>query len=163
MKAAPSPFKLLAGMTRVGWTFEPEPSQHPLPSILTIPDACLSRCFIQELDAFDGSAMFSCRSSGLATIFWKLRDVGFRVQTSTFEGIIVQIFILTVLRKSYDWLINYFYATINLSSRTMQFSITVKGVIVFFGPACCEVSSDFLEELKTWLNWNGSSSQTLVS
>lgn len=108
MKAAPSPFKLLTGMTRVGWTFEPEPSQHPLPSILTIPDACLSRCFIQELDAFDGFAMLRWRSSGLATIFWKLQDVGFRVKTSTFEGIIAQIFIVKILCKSHDWLINYF-------------------------------------------------------
>lgn len=85
----------------------------------------------------------------LLRYFGSCRVVGFRVQTSTFEGIIVQIFIFMVLRESYDWLINYFYATINLSSRTMQFSVTVKGVIVFFGPACCEVSSDFLEELKT--------------
>lgn len=155
MKAAPSPFKLLAGMTRAGWTFEPEPSQHPPSSILTIPDACLSRCFIQELDAFDGSAMLRWRSSGLATIFWKLQDAGFRVKTSAFERIIVQIFIMQILCKSYDWLINYLYATINLSSRTMEFSLTVKGLIVFFGPACCQVSSNFLEELKTWLSWNG--------
>lgn len=148
MKAAPSPFKLLAGMTRAGWTFEPEPSQHPLPSILTIPDACLSRCFIQELDAFDGSAMLRWRSSGLATIFWKLQDAGFRVKTSTFEGIIVRIFIMQILCKSYDWLINYLYATINLSSRTMEFSLSLLRVL-----SCSSVQPVVRFLLIFWRNW----------